>query len=906
MPEYQDAFGVLTPIQTRQGQLSYYSFAKLAEQGFESILRWPISARVLFECVLRNVNEQEVTSDHVRAFGQYNVADPGEIEIPFTPARVLLQDFTGVPAIVDLAAMRSAMARMGGDPARINPQLPVDLVIDHSVQVDHFATPDALKENARIEFQRNRERYEFLRWGQGALQNFRVVPPASGICHQVNLEYLGQVIQVREQSAGKIAYFDSLVGTDSHTPMINGLGVLGWGVGGIEAEAAMLGRPIYMLAPPVVGVKLTGRLNPGVTATDLVLAITEMLRKHGVVGKFVEFYGTGLASMTVPDRATISNMAPEYGATVGYFPIDDQTLSYLYATGRSEELIDTVEKVARAQGVFRTHSMPDPEFQVALELDLASVVPSIAGPKRPQDRIDLHRVPAVWEEVLQKPYDQRGYGLDAAQREARALAKSAEGAEISLSTGDVVIAAITSCTNTSNPAVLMAAGLLARNAVEKGLSARPGIKTSFAPGSMVVTDYLQKAGLMPYLEKLGFYLVGYGCTTCIGNSGPLPQPIAQAIEEKDLVVAGVLSGNRNFEGRINPHTKANFLMSPPLVVAYAIAGNVAVNLAEDPIGTGSDGTPVYLKDIWPTEEDISQFVQKALDRDAFLQSYSGIEESNPDWNAIDLSSDPIYQWNESSTYIQEPPFFVDMKPEVEPIRTIQDAQVLVKVGDSITTDHISPAGAIDPDAPAGRYLVEKGVERRDFNSYGSRRGNDRVMTRGTFANIRLRNQIAPGTEGSFTTHLPTGEVTSIFDAAARYKSDGIPTIVLGGKDYGMGSSRDWAAKGTQLLGVKAVIAESFERIHRSNLVGMGVLPLQFSDGESAETLGLSGRERYTIELDDNLQPRQQVKVIATGPDGGQTQFHVVCRIDSPVEVDYYRNGGILHSVLRRFALESAS
>lgn len=897
-----DSFNVKRTMTTPLGDVQYYSLKALADNGFPGVDRLPFSIRVLLESILRNEDGFEVTRDHIKALGTYEPAAPAGDELPFKPARVLLQDFTGVPSVVDLAAMRSAMARLGGDPSRINPQLPVDLVIDHSVQVDFFNSSDALRQNAELEFSRNRERYEFLRWGQGAFENFSVVPPASGICHQVNLEYLGKVVQTAKDQYGdsNVAYFDSLVGTDSHTPMINGLGVVGWGVGGIEAEAAMLGQPIYILSPSVVGVKVSGRLRPGITATDLVLRITQMLREHGVVGKFVEFFGTGLDEMTVPDRATISNMAPEYGATMGFFPVDQRTLDYMWSTGRSEELIKTVEKYCRAQEMFRTADSADPDFEAVLHLDLNDVEPSIAGPKRPQDRMPVSGVKEEWRRLLRAPVEDRGYGLDEEAVERSAPVTLEDGTSRKLTHGDVVIAAITSCTNTSNPSVLLGAGLLAKKAWERGLRRHPWIKTSFAPGSMVVTEYLKRTGLMDYLEKIGYYLVGYGCTTCIGNSGPVPENIAQGIEAGDLVVAGVLSGNRNFEGRINPHTRANFLMSPPLVVAYSLAGTVDIDLSRDPLGYDSEGKPVFLHEIWPETEELQGYIDKALDRDAFLTSYSGLENSNPQWNAIPVTQDALYRWKDESTYIQEPPFFQETTLDVEPIQSIEHARVLVIAGDSITTDHISPAGAIDPDSPAGRYLREMNVERSDFNSYGSRRGNDRIMTRGTFANIRFRNKLAPGTEGSATTHIPTREVMSIFEAANRYQEEGIPTIVLAGKDYGMGSSRDWAAKGTQLLGVKAVIAESYERIHRSNLVGMGVLPLQYEAGTNAETLGLTGFETFTIDLDDNLKPGQKIIVRSRSEDGREREFATVCRIDSPVEVEYYRNGGILHTVLRKY------
>ncbi len=897
--EFQDSYDVRDTLAVGNQSYRYFSLKKAEAVGFTDLSSLPFSIKILLESVLRNENGREITKGHVESLAAYNPASPGKSEVPFLPARVLLQDFTGVPCVVDLAAMRSAMARLGGDPKKINPQLQVNLIIDHSVQVDFFNSPEALRRNAELEFRRNRERYEFLRWGQGALENFAVVPPASGICHQVNLEYLGRIIQTSEADGESMAFFDSLVGTDSHTPMINGLGIVGWGVGGIEAEAAMLGQPIFMLAPPVVGVKLTGSLRPGITATDLVLTITQMLREHGVVGKFVEFFGKGLSGMTVPDRATISNMAPEYGATVGYFPIDQQSLDYMYSTGRPEDLIELVRAYAEAQGVFRTDNTPDPRFETVVELDLGSVEASIAGPKRPHDRIAVGSVKTEWNRLLTAPLEKRGFALKNDQKDRRASVVLEDGKKMELRNGDVVIAAITSCTNTSNPSVLLAAGLLAKKAVEAGLSTPPYVKTSFAPGSMVVTEYLQRAALMSDLATRGDYLVGYGCTTCIGNSGPLPEAIAKGVQEADLVVAGVLSGNRNFEGRINPHTKANFLASPPLVVAYGLAGRMDIDLYHEPIGRAEDGSEIYLKDIWPTEEELAEYVGKALNRDAFIKSYSGLETSNPEWNKIELSGTELYGWDDASTYIQEPPFFTEMGLDVDPIRPIENARVLVLAGDSITTDHISPAGAIDPEAPAGRYLQEKGVDIRDFNSYGSRRGNDRVMTRGTFANIRFRNQLVPDTEGSVTMYFPEDEVTDIYDAAERYKASGTPTIVLAGKDYGMGSSRDWAAKGPFLLGIRAAIAESFERIHRSNLVGMGILPLQFTPGESYESLGLTGKEAFSIHIDNDLKPGQTVSVEAEGA-SGTIRFETICRIDSPVEVDYYRNGGILQTVLRRF------
>ena len=893
---YQDVFGLEQELATSHGPVRYISLEKLSR--YTDVSKLPFSIKILMESVIRRINGAEVTKAHAENFFAYNPSNPGTIEIPFTPARVLLQDFTGVPCVVDLAAMRSAMQRLGGDPALINPQLPVNLVIDHSVSVDAFNVADALQQNAALEFSRNKERYEFLRWGQGAFGNFDVVPPASGICHQVNLEYLGKVVQLDTSGEVPLAYPDSLVGTDSHTPMINGLGIVGWGVGGIEAEAAMLGQPIYMLAPSVVGVRLTGSVQPGITATDIVLTITELLRKHGVVGKFVEFFGKGLSSMSVPDRATLSNMAPEYGATVGFFPVDQQTLEYMYNTGRPEELIELVEKYSKAQGLFRDDNTPDPQFESMLELDLGTVEPSISGPKRPQDRIALKDVKQNWQKTLADPVEQRGFAVPVEKQATAVHTKLANGADVELTHGDVAIAAITSCTNTSNPSVLLSAGILAKKAAEKGLQTKPWVKTSFAPGSVIVTEYLIRAGLMNHLEKLGYYLVGYGCTTCIGNSGPLPQEVARAIDQGDLVAAGVLSGNRNFEGRINPHTRANYLASPPLVVAYGLAGTVNFDFENQPLGTDSDGAPIFLRDIWPDDQEIKEFVDKALDRDAFIQSYSGLETSNEQWNAIPVAEDDLYPWEESSTYIQEPDFFEGMQPEPAAIKPISNARVLVMAGDSITTDHISPAGAIEPSSPAGQYLQQHGVAPKDFNSYGSRRGNDRIMTRGTFANIRFRNQLAPGTTGSATVHFPSKESMSIFDAGMRYKQEGVPAVVLAGKDYGMGSSRDWAAKGPFLMGIRAVIAESYERIHRSNLVGMGILPLQFVDGQNPAALGLDGSEQFTIAVDDSVTPGQMIQVTAVHDSGKTIEFQARCRIDSTVEVEYYRHGGILQRVLR--------
>jgi aconitate hydratase len=894
----KNSFGARDRFDTGSGPAYYYRLAKLQEEGLANVDRLPFSIKVLLESLLRNENGYDVTADDVKRLAGYDPAAPAEFEIPFKPARVVLQDFTGVPAVVDLAALRSAMKRMGGDPQTINPLVPVDLVIDHSVQVDEYDSPLALANNATIEFERNRERYEFLRWGQQAFANFKVVPPASGIVHQVNLEYLSRGVEHRPHGDLDVVFPDSLVGTDSHTTMINGLGVVGWGVGGIEAEAVMLGQPIYMLAPEVVGFKLIGKLPEGSTATDLALVVTQMLRKHGVVGKFVEFYGPGLSAMTLPDRATIANMAPEYGATMGFFPTDAETLRYLAQTGRLPDEVERVERYAKANGLFRTDATPDPVFQDSLELDLATVRPSLAGPKRPQDRILLSDMQATWRADLRKPVAERGFALDDAALARTGTLELADGGEHRLRHGDVVIAAITSCTNTSNPSVMLAAGLVAKKAAERGLRAKPWVKTSLAPGSKVVTEYYDDTGLTPYLEQVGFYTVGYGCTTCIGNSGPLPEPVVAAIAEGDLVAASVLSGNRNFEGRINPHVKANYLASPPLVVAYALAGTVDLDPVHDPLTHDVDGAPVYLRDLWPSPAELADVLSQAMKPETFRRLYEGIEQSNAAWNAIPVKGGELFGWDDASTYVQEPPFFVDMAASPEPIGAIHGARALVKVGDSVTTDHISPAGSIAKDSPAGAYLIERGVAPRDFNSYGARRGNDRVMTRGTFANIRLKNELAPGTEGGWTTDLETGEVVSIYEASRRWQERGVPTVVLAGVDYGMGSSRDWAAKGTYLLGVRVVIAESYERIHRSNLVGMGVLPLQYLPGQTAASLGLDGTEVFDVAIDDAVTPKQTLSVVARKADGREVRFEAVARLDTPVEIDYYRNGGILHTVLR--------
>jgi aconitate hydratase len=916
-------FGAEAKLSTPSGDLRIYRLNKLADLGIGDVNHLPISIKVLLESCLRNLDNFQVNEADVRRLAEWNAAKPNAVELPFKVARVILQDFTGVPAVVDLAAMRSAMKRAGGDPQRINPLVPVDLVIDHSVQVDDFGNKFALLHNVEKEFERNRERYEFLKWGQKAFKNFSVVPPATGIVHQVNLEYLAKVVVTRDG----IAFPDSLVGTDSHTTMINGLGVVGWGVGGIEAEACMLGQPIFMVTPQVVGFKLKGELPEGSTATDLVLVITQILRAHGVVEKFVEFYGDGLAGMSVADRATIANMAPEYGATMGYFPIDDQTLAYLRLTGRANTQVDLVERYAKEQGLWRS-SGAEPNFTEKLELDLRTVMPSIAGPRRPQDRVELRGVKQAFRSALVDVF-KKNVGESATPRLDRWSAEGPvlpgrneedareadtakhigaqkdsavalmEQGNVSLTHGDVVIAAITSCTNTSNPSVMIAAGLLAKKAVEKGLRVPPYVKTSLAPGSRVVTEYFNKAGLSPFLDQLGFQTVGYGCTTCIGNSGPLPEAVANAVEEGDLVVSAVLSGNRNFEGRINPHVRANYLASPPLVVAFAIAGSVDANIMDEPLAKNDRGEAVYLRDIWPTQQEVNETMERCVTSDLFEKEYDNVASKNPEWNAIPVKGGELFNWDEKSSYIQEPPFFTNLSAQPKPIGAINGASVLVMVGDSVTTDHISPAGSIKKESPAGEYLISHGVPALDFNSYGARRGNDRVMTRGTFANIRLKNLLAPGTEGGVTIYLPTGQVTSIYDASMQYQKNGVPLIVLAGKDYGMGSSRDWAAKGVYLLGVKAVIADSFERIHRSNLVGMGVLPLVYQRGQSRTSLGLTGYETFDIQIADDLKPLQEVKVRATPKEGKPIEFTAICRIDTPVEIEYYRNGGILHTVLRK-------
>ncbi|MGH2558563.1 MAG: aconitate hydratase [Thermomicrobiales bacterium] len=948
-PTRPDPFGARATLTTSLGNtVSYYRLQALADQQVTNLDTLPFTVRILLENALRNAGTEFVDPEDVEALAKWKPkgASDKDVELPFLPGRVVLQDFTGVPAVVDLAAMRSAVARLGGDVTRINPLVPADLVIDHSVQVDRFGTMLAFARNVELEYERNGERYALLRWGQQSFQNFRVVPPGTGIVHQVNLEYLASVVATRPVGSETVAFPDTLVGTDSHTTMINGLGVLGWGVGGIEAEAVLLGQPLYQLTPEVIGVRLTGSLKAGATATDLVLYVTELLRGYGVVGRFVEFFGTGLSNLRLADRATIANMAPEYGATASLFPVDDETLRYLRMTSRPEDLIDLVERYCKEQGLFRTDETPDPTYNDVLELELGTVIPSVAGPRRPQDRVPVGQLRRVFRSTFDTLF--AGHPLDVeeeqeltrleseggASAEGAATAQAATtatapatatlprtkmlprigdvpveigGAKESLHHGAVAIAAITSCTNTSNPSVMLGAGLLARNAVERGLHTPEYVKTSMAPGSQVVARYLTKSGLLPYLEALGFHIVGYGCTTCIGNSGPLPAPVAEVVDENNLVVAAVLSGNRNFEGRIHPQVRASFLASPPLVVAYALAGSVDINLNRDPIGHDPNGDPVYLKDIWPTQKQVLETIEASVEPAMFAEEYKSVFAGDERWQELPVPEGNLYEWDAASTYVQEPPFFQDLSPEPGPLADVDGARVLVMVGDSVTTDHISPAGSIARTSPAAAYLMEHEVKPYEFNSYGSRRGNHEVMIRGTFANIRLKNLLTPEKEGNWTLYLPTGEETTIYDASMRYQAEGTPLIVITGKEYGTGSSRDWAAKGTLLLGVKAVIAESFERIHRSNLVGMGVLPLQFLPGQNAATLGLTGHETFAIRgVADGLAPKEQLTVTATGEDGATIDFTVVTRIDSPVEIEYYRNGGILQTVLRRLVSTTAS
>ena len=891
-----DSFNCRRTLKVGKRSYDYFDLKEAEANGLAGVGRLPFSLKVLLENLLRHEDGRTVTSDDIRGVAEWLETRKSEREIAFRPARVLMQDFTGVPAVVDLAAMRDAMRALNGDPRKINPLVPVDLVIDHSVTVDTFGTAAAFLANVEKEYERNGERYAFLRWGAGAFDNFRVVPPGTGICHQVNLEYLSQTVWTRKQNGSAVAFPDTLVGTDSHTTMVNGLAVLGWGVGGIEAEAAMLGQPISMVIPEVMGFRLTGKLKEGVTATDLVLTVTERLRRAGVVGKFVEFFGEGLGNLPVEDRATIANMAPEYGATCGFFPIDEETLAYLDATDRKDSRIALVEAYARTQGMFRDDDMADPVFTDSIALDLGDVEPSIAGPKRPQDRVPLARAASAFAEALDKEYGK------ADEKEKRV---KVQGTNFDLGHGDVAIAAITSCTNTSNPYVMVAAGMLARNAVKRGLQVKPWVKTSLAPGSQVVTDYLEKAGLQHDLDTLGFNLVGYGCTTCIGNSGPLPEEISKTIQDHGLAVASVLSGNRNFEGRVNHDVRANYLASPPLVVAYALAGSVMVDLTTEPLGTDANGEPVYLKDIWPSSKAVAKMVRKAVKKSMFRRRYGNVFEGDEEWQGIEVTGGLTYEWDVKSTYVQEPPYFVDLTHTPKPVTDIVDARILGLFLDSITTDHISPAGAIKRDSPAGRYLTEHGVAPHDFNSYGSRRGNHEVMMRGTFANTRIKNQMLKGIEGGVTLHYPSVEAMSIYDAAMLYGQEGVPTVIFAGKEYGTGSSRDWAAKGPRLLGVRAVIAESFERIHRSNLIGMGILPLVFAEGMSWQSIELTGPETVTLQGLADIKPGQWIEADITYGDGTKRAVPLRARIDTFDELDYFRNGGILHYVLRGLAREAA-
>ncbi|MGB0574898.1 MAG: aconitate hydratase AcnA [Alphaproteobacteria bacterium] len=888
-----DSLGVRRTLSVNGKNFDYFSLKAAEEKGVGNISRLPYSMKVLLENLLRYEDGRSVTGDDIKAAASWDGSPSADDEIAFRPARVLLQDLTGVPAVVDLAAMREAMVKIGGDVQKINPLCPVDLVIDHSVMIDNFGTPDAFEQNVKLEFSRNQERYEFLRWGQNAFSNFRVVPPGMGICHQVNLEYLAKTIWTTEEDGKTVAYPDTLVGTDSHTTMVNGLAVLGWGCGGIEAEAAMLGQPISMLLPEVIGFKLTGAMTEGTTATDLVLTVTQMLRAKGVVSKFVEFYGPGVDNLSLPDRATIGNMAPEYGATCGFFPIDSETINFLNATGRDADQVALVEAYAKEQGMWRDASSPDPIFTDTLELDISTVEPCLAGPRRPQDRVALSAMPQNFASELPS--------WDASKGEV-----AVEGEEYTMKDGHVAIAAITSCTNTSNPSVLIAAGLVARNAVAKGMKVKPWVKTSLAPGSQVVSDYLAAAGLQDDLNALGFNIVGYGCTTCIGNSGPLIGPVADAIDEGNLVAGAVLSGNRNFEGRVHQQVKANYLASPPLVVAYALAGSLHINLTTDALGEGADGNPVYLKDIWPTNQEIQDTIRACITPEMFRSRYATVGDGSDEWNNMAVPQGETYAWNDGSTYVQYPPFFEGMEPDPAPLNNITGARVLLKMGDSVTTDHISPAGGFPKTSPAGGFLLERQIRPEDFNSYGARRGNFEVMTRGTFANIRIRNEMVPGTEGGFTKHMPDGKEMSVYEASMQYQKDGIPLVVIAGKDYGMGSSRDWAAKGPNLLGIKAAIVESFERIHRSNLIGMGVLPLEFKDGMTRQSLNLDGTEIFDITgVADGITPAMDVAVKITRADGSTEEITTKCRIDTLDEVEYYRHGGILQYVLRNIAAEAA-
>ncbi|SDH01560.1 aconitase [Alteribacillus persepolensis] len=908
MSANQDVFQARKSFTANGKTYYYYDIQALEKAGIANVSKLPYSIKVLLESVLRQLDGKVIKKEHVESLANWGTDKGGKEDVPFKPSRVILQDFTGVPAVVDLASLRKAMADIGGDAEKINPAIPVDLVVDHSVQVDEFGSSDSLHRNMDLEFERNEERYKLLSWATKAFDNYSAVPPATGIVHQVNLEYLASVVHTKETESGEVeTYPDTLVGTDSHTTMINGLGVLGWGVGGIEAEAGMLQQPSYFPAPEVIGVRLKGSLPNGATATDLALKVTQVLRETNVVGKFVEFFGPGLAEMPLADRATISNMAPEYGATCGFFPVDQEALNYLRLTGRSEEHIKMVEEYCKANNLFYEDGKEEPEFTKVVEIDLADIEPSLSGPKRPQDLIAMSDMKKQFNEALTAPAGNQGFGAAPEDVNKKVEVKHPNGKTSTLETGAVTIAAITSCTNTSNPYVMIGAGLLAKKAIEKGLDVPEYVKTSLAPGSKVVTSYLEDAGLMPYLDQLGFNLVGYGCTTCIGNSGPLPEEIEEAIADNDLLVSSVLSGNRNFEGRIHPLVKANYLASPPLVVAYALAGNVNFDMNNDSFGKDKDGNDVYFEDIWPAAAEIQEYVHNNVSPELFKKEYESVFDNNERWNALQSDENAaLYDWDEESTYIQNPPFFEEMSEEPDDIKELNDLRVIGKFGDSVTTDHISPAGSIAKDSPAGKYLMDKGLKPSQFNSYGSRRGNHEVMMRGTFANIRIKNQLAPGTEGGYTTYWPTGDVMAIYDAAMKYKEDNTGLMVIAGKDYGMGSSRDWAAKGTNLLGIKTVIAESFERIHRSNLVLMGVLPLQFKEGENAETLGLTGKETFDVKIDDNVQPRDYVQVEATDEDGNKKTFEALVRFDSDVEADYYRHGGILQMVLRSKLAEARS
>ncbi|MDQ0243118.1 aconitate hydratase [Bacillus fengqiuensis] len=895
----QDLFNARSSFQVDGKTYNYYRLQALEDAGIGNVTKLPYSIKVLLESVLRQVDGRVIQKEHVENLAKWGTADVQDVDVPFKPSRVILQDFTGVPAVVDLASLRKAMADMGGDPDKINPEIPVDLVIDHSVQIDKAGTPDSLNFNMDLEFERNTERYNFLSWAQKSFNNYRAVPPATGIVHQVNLEYLANVVHAVETEAGQFdAFPDTLVGTDSHTTMINGIGVLGWGVGGIEAEAGMLGQPSYFPVPEVIGVKLTGELPNGTTATDLALKVTQVLRQKGVVGKFVEFFGPGVSQLPLADRATIANMAPEYGATCGFFPVDGESLEYLRLTGRDETQVKLVEEYSKANGLFYTPDAVDPIFTDVVEIDLSEIEANLSGPKRPQDLIPLSQMKSEFQKALAAPMGNQGFGLTADDAAKEITVEFTNGDQTKMKTGAIAIASITSCTNTSNPYVLVGAGLVAKKAVEKGLEVPKYVKTSLAPGSKVVTGYLQDSGLQPYLDQLGFNIVGYGCATCIGNSGPLAPEIEKAVAESDLLVTSVLSGNRNFEGRIHPLVKGNYLASPPLVVAYALAGTVNIDLQSDALGVDKDGNEVFFADIWPSADEIKEVVKQTVTPELFRKEYESVFDANERWNEIKTSEEALYTWDNESTYIQNPPFFEGLSAEAGEVKPLTGLRVVAKFGDSVTTDHISPAGSIAKTSPAGLYLLDKGVEQKDFNSYGSRRGNHEVMMRGTFANIRIRNQVAPGTEGGWTTYWPTGDVMSIYDACMKYKEDNTGLAVFAGKDYGMGSSRDWAAKGTNLLGIKTVIAESFERIHRSNLVLMGVLPLQFKQGESAETLGLTGKETIEVHVDETVKPRDYVKVTATSEAGEKKEFEVLVRFDSEVEIDYYRHGGILQMVLR--------